>query len=420
MSSYLPRLLDPLLDSYLDQLPALMVVGPRSCGKATTAERHARTTIRLDHHAEAAAVTPDVDAALRNRDEPILLDEWQRLPSVMWAVKRAVDAERRPGRFLITGSAGLETKSQLWPGTGRVVMLPMYPLTVAEQQQTGTQPFIDRVVAGELLDRASGATLDVHAYLRLALRSGFPEPALQLDETTARAWLESYADQVALRDAQGYDKVADAARLRSYLEAYALNSAGSPHHKTIYDAAGIARDTALAYERRLSELLVVHQLPAWSSNRLKRLSRSPKRFVVDAGLLCGILRVGFDEVAASSDLAGRTLETFVVSQLLAEAAVAGSRYRLMHLRGPNGRHEIDVMAEFGGGRLVGIEIKAAAGAGAHDARHLAWLRDSMPDAFEAGVVLHTGEHTYRLSDRIVAAPISTLWAPSASKPQQVP
>ena len=410
MSGYLPRLLDSLLAEYLAELPAVMIVGPRACGKTTTAARHANTVIRLDSEADAASFRADPDTALRNRAEPVLLDEWQMLPSVMGAVKRAVDTERRPGRFLITGSARSDTTDQLWPGTGRVVMLPMYPLTVAEQLGRPTHPIVDRLVAGEPLHGGNGSAPDLHDYLRLALRGGFPEPALELGELTARGWLESYADQIALRDARAYGETPDAGRLRRYLEAYALHSAGTPHDNTLYEAAGITRKTALAYERRLSDLLVVDRLPAWSTNRLKRLSRMPRRYVVDSGLLAGILRIGIDDLLSDGVLLGSMIDTFVVAQLRAEATVARSRYRLSHLREQNGRREVDVIAEVGGGRIVGIEIKAAASVGRSDARHLIWLSEVMEDRFVAGVVLHSGRDTFELADRVVAAPISTLWA----------
>ena len=156
--------------------------------------------------------------------------------------------------------------------------------------------------------------------------------------------------------------------------------------------------------------MVVDQLPAWSTNRLKRLSRTAKRYVVDSGLLAGILRIDIDDVLAEGRLFGSMIDTFVVAQLRAEAVVARSRYRLAHLREQNGRREVDVIAELGGGRIVGIEIKATANVGRSDARHLAWLSEVMGDRFVAGVVLHTGRDTFDLADRIVAAPICTFWA----------
>lgn len=412
MGKYVPRLVDKVIEGYLEELPAIMVVGPRACGKTTTAARRARAIVRLDSD-DAAAFHASADAALRGRAEPVLLDEWQMAPEVMGAVKRAVDADRRPGRYLITGSVRSDVADRFWPGTGRVVTLHMYPLTVAEQHRVAVRPLIDRIVAGESLAGPAENPLDLHDYLKLAVRGGFPESALELGEVTARAWLESYADQVALRDARAYGEAHDAGRLQRYLEANAAHSAACPQHKTLYDAAGISRKTAIAYDRLLRDLMVIDEVPAWSANQLKRLARNPKRYVVDSGLLAGIMRVGIEDVMASGRLTGAMIDTFVVAQLRSEAAVAQSRYRLTHLREHNGRREVDVIAEIGGGRIVGIEIKAAAGIDRADARHLVWLRETMGDRFIAGVVLHTGRDAFELADRITAAPISTLWTPRA-------
>ncbi|MCY3951008.1 MAG: DUF4143 domain-containing protein [bacterium] len=409
MSEYLPRILDELVEEYLTELPAIMLVGPRACGKTTTAARHAATIIRLDSDADTAALGTDPDAALRDRTEPVLLDEWQLMPTVLRALKRAVDTERRPGRFLITGSARSDTADRFWPGTGRVVMIPMYPLTIAEQMQRTVRPIVDRVVDGESL-RGDVAAPDLRGYLELALRGGFPEPALHLGDRSARDWLESYADQIAFRDARSYGEVPDAARMRRYLSSFAINSAGTPQDKTLYDAAGISRKTAVAYERRLVDLMVIDRMSAWSTNRLKRLSRTPKRYVIDSGLLAGILRTDLEDTLSDGALLGAMIDTFVVAQLRAEAAVARTRYRLSHLRDQNGRREVDVIAELPRGRLIGIEIKAAAGVRRADARHLIWLRDSVGESFVAGVVFHTGRDTFELDDRIVATPISALWS----------
>lgn len=408
-SDYRHRLIDGLLSECLAELPAVMLVGPRACGKTTTAARHAATVLRVDTEQGSAALRADPDSALRNRDEPVLIDEWQELPAVMGAVKRAVDVERRPGRFLITGSARSNTDARLWPATGRVVMVPMHPLTVAELLGRPTRTFVDRVVANEAL-RGDSPPPELADYLRLALQGGFPEPALELSETGAQLWLASYADQVALRDARSHGQTPDSARMRRYLEALAINSARTPMDKTLYDAAGIDRRTAQSYEQLLSDLVITDHLSAWSTNRLKRLSRMPKRYLVDSGLMAAILEVDLDDALSDGWLLGNLIDTFVVAQLQAEAPVAAARYRLSHLRDQNGRREIDVIAELSRGRLIGIEIKAAADVRRSDARHLIWLRDSIGESFIAGIVLHTGPDTFELDERIVAAPISTLWA----------
>jgi len=133
MPTYQPRLVDGLIRTLLAELPALFIVGPRATGKTTTAARYARTVIRLDREAEAVAFRADPDAALRGLPEPVLLDEWQVVPGVLGAIKRAVDTRPDPGRFLVTGSVRGDLEGELWPGTGRLTRIPMYGMTVREQ-----------------------------------------------------------------------------------------------------------------------------------------------------------------------------------------------------------------------------------------------------------------------------------------------
>lgn len=410
MPTYTPRLVDDLIRELLADLPALFIVGPRATGKTTTAARYARTVVRLDREADAVAFRADPDAALRGLPEPVLLDEWQVVPGVLGAIKRAVDARPDPGRFLVTGSVRGDLEGDLWPGTGRLTRIPMYGMTVREQLHAiGTPPFLDRVVRGDELQPARDSP-DLRGYVEILLRSGFPEPALRLAGTARERWLESYVEQLLTRDIDQVDGGRDPARLRRYVEAYALNTAGVVDAKSLYDAAGINSKTAVAYERLLTNLLIVEAMPAWTSNRLKRLVLMPKRHVVDAALVGAILRLDSNAILRSGDLIGRLLDTFVVSQLRVELAVSASRPRLYHVRQEQGRFEIDVLAELGGGRLVAIEVKASSAPTSNDARHLAGLRDRAGEAFVAGVVFHTGPRSYALGDRITAAPISTLWA----------
>src|SRR3954468_10927758 len=146
-SAYKERAADRLIRELLSELPALLIVGPRATGKTTTASRHAATTIRLDRPGEAAAFQADPDSALRGFEEPVLLDEWQVVPEVLGAVKRAVDADPRPGRFVITGSVRADLEDQTWPGTGRILRVPIWPLAQREiAGLRGVQGLFDRII----------------------------------------------------------------------------------------------------------------------------------------------------------------------------------------------------------------------------------------------------------------------------------
>lgn len=431
---YVPRLADALIRDLLAELPALAIVGPRASGKTTTAVRHARTTIHLDRPAEAIAVAADPDAALRGLDEPILLDEWQEVPQVLGAVKRACDTEPRPGRFILTGSVRAETETQTWPGTGRVTRLEMYPLTAGEQYGSTAAPLVDRIAealgdgpaSGQPnrqnpapdpkqsgLDPWTGLRVDAPSlpdYVNLAIRGGFPQAALTVGERARRHWLNSYVDEIVTRDASAAGASADASKLRRYFEACCLNSSGVTDDATIYGAAGIDRRTALAYRELLDRLYVIGDLPAWSSNRLKRLSRMPKRLMIDSSLLATVTGANERSVMRDGDLLGRLLETFVVAQLRAQATISEHRCSLYHLRQHHGRHEIDVIAELDAHAVIALEIKATASPTADDAKHLAWFRDETGDRFLAGIVLHSGAATVRLGTGIWALPICSLWS----------
>lgn len=414
VSAYRPRLVDPLLDELLTQVSAVMVTGPRATGKTTMATRRAATVVQLNAEAQAAAFAADPDSALRGLPEPVLLDEWQEVPGVFGAARRAVDLDPRPNRFLLTGSVRAEHDNEVWPGTGRFLRVAMHPMTVRERVgDARAKSFFDKVAVGDALV-VPPDTPDLRGYMELSMASGFPNAALLLSGRPRRMWLQSYLEDLLTHDVEDLEEPAtkrrDTERLRRYFEAYALNSAGVADHKTIFDAAGVTKVTAASYERLLMRLLVVDQMPAWTSNRLKRLVRAPKRYVIDAALIAAALRLNSEGVLRDGNMLGRILDTFVVAQLRPEAVVADSEPRMYHLRTEGGRHEVDVVAELGGERVIGIEIKAAAAPTAADAKHLRWLKAELGERLIGGVVLHTGPRLYELADGIVAAPISTLWS----------
>jgi predicted AAA+ superfamily ATPase len=187
--------------------------------------------------------------------------------------------------------------------------------------------------------------------------------------------------------------------------------------KPLYDSAKIDRRTAVAYERLLTNLLVLDTLPAWSSNRLSRLVKAGKRYLVDPSLATAALRLDEATVLRDGDLLGRIIDTFVVSQIRPEVELGPSRSRLHHLRARDGGHEVDLLIDMPMSNVLAIEIKATAAPKVSDARHLLWLRDQLGDRFIAGAVLHTGPRPFMLSERIFALPICAIWD-SASPIQQ--
>jgi predicted AAA+ superfamily ATPase len=416
VSAYLPRLLDLELAEVLAAHPAVLVVGPRACGKTTTARRLSRAALRLDVPAQAAVVRADPDAALRGLDEPILIDEWQLVPDILGAVKRAVDDDPRPGRFVLTGSSQADLTADGWPATGRIVRLTMYPLVGRERHGDSTSTsLIDRIITdGVETFAAHPSEWDLHGYVAEALTSGWPE-ALRAPTDRARdRWLTSYVDHLVTREARSLDVARNPGRMRRYLQVIAGNTAGVPTHKVLYDAAGIGRAAAASYDGLLDSLMMTQRVPAWAGNRMDRAIRLPKRYLIDPGLLGPLLRIDQRRVLRDGDLLGRLLDTFVAAHLRADCAVSVIGADLFHLRDANGRHEIDLLIEARDGSVIAVEIEATAAPSPMDARHLEWLRDRLGSTFAAGLVVHTGPRVFRIADRIVAVPISGLWSSRAT------
>jgi predicted AAA+ superfamily ATPase len=291
----------------------------------------------------------------------------------------------------------------------------MYGLTAREMVgDANAEPLLDVLATGSLEPLMASPTppstlLDYAGWI---VRGGFPESALAMPDDERTAWMHSYLEQLITLDAMHRVGRRDRERLRRFAEVYALHSGSVIDSRGLQRAAGISKATGESYEELLTALVLVDALPAWWNNRLKRLSRAPKRLFVDAGLALASLRAGLEGLMRDGDLLGRMLETFVIAQLRAEVPACRSTPRLHHLRHEGGRHEVDIIVEYSGGRVFCFEVKATSAPKSDDARHLRWLADRLGDRFLGGAILHTGPRPFALDDRIIASPIANLWGPA--------
>ena len=407
--TYIPRLADARLERALSRSAAVELRGPRGVGKTTTALQHAGAVLAMQDPDTAAAVRDDPGAALLGQRAPLLIDEWQEVPEVLWAVKAHVDVSSAPGQFIITGSVRGDHWEQM-PLTGRSEVIDMFPFSVAERRGTGSTPLAQRLFEGLDLE-AEEIDLSVNDYIDLALQSGYPNTMDERDHEARAARLRNRIDGTINVDSLVGRH--DRSKLADFLSCYALHSGGVVPLQRLCDEIGISRNTGDAYLRLLTRTYLVADAPSYHTNRISHLRRAPKRLLVDAGLLAAAWDADSALIRQSADLRGRLIETFVAAQLRAQAPASTVRYRLEHLR--RNDREVDFVLDGGIRGVAAVEVKAGLHGGRKEARHLFWLRDLLGDSLVGGVLLHTGRRGPRRLDDgaggcIWSAPLSTLWA----------
>ena len=393
----------------LADTPVLGIIGPRQSGKTTLAQSFGsdRRFISLDDPATRNAALTDPVGLIRDADRAII-DEIQRAPDLMLAIKQSVDADRRPGRFLVTGSANILTLRDMQDSmAGRIEMLPLLPLSQDELAANGPARFLDRLFAG---DSFLGAGRDRDLIGRV-LTGGYPDAVIRDDAVRRRDWFAAYAKAIAERDLPDIANVERAADLPLFLRMLAALN-GQPVNAT--DLGGrlkIDRKTAQRYLALAEQIFVVRTLPAWSSNSVKRLMKSPKLHFVDSGLAAMLARVTAAQLAHDKTPFGNLLESFVLAELDKQCGWSEGRYDFSHFRDLGGS-EVDIVVEDSEGRLAGIEVKASATVTAKDFAGIAKLADAMGDRFVGGVVFYDGSDALPFGDKRRALPISALWSPA--------
>lgn len=422
VSDYVTRIVDRELDELLAGLPAISLEGPRGVGKTSTALRRAATTHRLDDPDQLAVI----EARRRRLVEgtpPILIDEWQRLPESWDFVRRAVDEDDSPGRFLLTGSAK-PTQSPTHSGAGRIVTVRMRPLSLAERLVDEPTVSLGALLSGSKPDLGGDTDITVEDYTAEIVRSGLPG-IRRHSGRLLRAALDGYLDRVVERDFADLDhRIRDTGALRRWLTAYAAATSTAATFETVRDAASAgeshkpARTTTQPYRATLEQLWLIEEVPAWrpTRNRLRRLAAAPVHQLADPALAARLL--GCDETALlagsspgpsvprDGPLLGALFQSLVT--LSVRTYAQHNQARVHHLRTQGGEHEIDLIIERGDGRVLALEVKLASTVNDRDLRHLNWLANSIgPELLDAAVIT-TGPHAYRRRDGIGVIPAALL------------
>jgi predicted AAA+ superfamily ATPase len=409
----LSRLLEARLRASVADTPAVFVAGARQSGKSTLVRSFAgdgaawryRTLDDLDTLASARTDPQGFVEALGDR---AILDEVQRAPELFIPLKRSIDADRRPGRFILTGSANVLVLPRVAESlAGRMEILTLWPLAQAELVGTAAG-FVDACFAGRP-DRLQPAPTDRAALIERLLRGGYPEAASRAREDARERWFDAYLSTLLQRDLRELAAIERIAEIPRLLEAVASRTGGLLNVADLGRALGINHMTLKRYLALLEALYLVVRLPPWFENAGKRLTRTAKLYLNDAGLLAHLLGLDAGGLANRPADAGPLAETFVVTELLKLAPVSSTRPRLFHLRTSSG-HEVDVVLESRRRQLVGVEVKAGATVTSADFKGLRVLQELAGKRFECGVLLYAGRDILPFGPKLWAAPMAALWA----------
>ena len=406
--SFYRRLIESRVAEALADTPVVMVAGPRQAGKTTLVRGMATEGMRyltLDDELTLLSARDDPVGLIRGLDRAVI-DEIQRAPQLLLAIKKSVDEDRRPGRFLLTGSANLMALPAVADSlAGRMETLGLLPLSQSEIFGASAN-WIDAAFAGELL--TVGIPLLGPALGEAVVRGGYPEALSRPSARRRIVWARQYLDALIQRDVRELARIDKLDHLSRFLRSLAHVSGQMCNYTQLGAQMGLDNKTAARYVGVFEQMYLLKRIEVWSRNRLKRVLKTPKLQFIDAGLLATLLEFGAAGVQQDRSLFGHVLETFVYGELLKHSTIAQGDYRLLYYRDAEAV-EVDLVIENSAGQLIGVEVKAGASVNGGDLRGLRKLASLAGEQFKMGVLLYDGTETVPLGDRMWAAPLSTLW-----------
>jgi predicted AAA+ superfamily ATPase len=402
-----------MIEEALADTRVVLLLGARQVGKSTLVNeiavgRGAPGPITLDDATTRAAADADPAGFVASLERPVVLDEVQRSPALLLAIKEAVDKDTSPGQFLLTGSANILTAPRIHEAlTGRTEIIRLWPLSQGEIERSRAN-VVDRLFDGSA-PAISGATVGRDAFVERAVRGGYPE-AYERAERRRERWFESYIESVITRDLRDLADIRKVEEVPSLLRLLATQAANLFRAEAIGNGLGLSTKTVQSYTSLLETVFLVRRVRAWRPSIGRREVTTPKVYVVDSGLLAFLLGADPQRAASDDQVSGKLFENFVameIARLVDWAETSATQY---HYRDRASGDEIDIVLESRSGEIACLECKAGATVRPEDYRAIAKLRDARGEQFVAGVVVYTGVETKPLTEKIWAVPVSALWA----------
>ncbi|MCH9613288.1 MAG: hypothetical protein SP1CHLAM54_02870 [Chlamydiia bacterium] len=397
--------------AYLKIMPVVLLLGARQTGKTTFTHEIMKKNgwhyVTLDDEASLSFAKRNPEAWVEGLPKPIVIDEVQRVPEIFLAIKRDVDENRSPGRYLLTGSANPFLLPKLGDSlAGRMGIVSMFPFSQGELLGV-KETFIKKALNGSF-DQVQLSPIDERFWCEMMLRGGYP-PVHSLESLgDAKRWVNSYLQTMMERDVRDISNIEGLREFPRLFRLIATRSSNLLNVSELSRSLGMVNMTLNRYLRLLETLFFIHLLPAWYTNLGKRMIKSPKLHICDTGIMAQLMDINVERLQSDRSLFGQYLESFVFSELMKQKSWCDQECELFHFR--NGDHEVDFILEKADGGVVGIEVKASLKVGSNDARGLLHLKQLIGKRFHRGIVLYLGTKTELLGEKIEAIPVQSLWS----------
>lgn len=389
-----------------------MLAGARQTGKSTLAKQLAESlpdpvaSWSLDDPATLQAAKRSPDSFLEDAGPRCLIDEVQRVPELFLSMKGRVDADRRPGRYLLTGSANVLTLPKIADSlAGRMEVQVLWPFSQGELEGR-REGFVDACLSPD--DRFIGARLEWGDLLERVVCGGFPEAVQRKRPERRRAWWTAYLQTLLERDIRDLARIEGVHELPRLMGILAARTGGLQNFAEVGRIAGIGTTTLKRYIALLRALYLHIEIPGWHRNLEKRLIKAPKTYLNDSGLACHLRGIDARALSADRNRAGAVVENFVAMELVKQISWSNIRPVLHHFRDVSG-HEVDFVLEAPDGRVAGLEVKCSADLGNRDWRGLESLATAAGKDFVRGIVLYTGSKRLSFGPKLLALPMASLW-----------
>ena len=414
-----PRLSAPSLRTALTDTPVVLIHGARQCGKTTLAMQVGRESgyayLTFDDDARRAAAAADPVGFVADLPDRVILDEVQRVPWLFTSIKASVDKDRRPGRFMLTGSSNVLLLPKLADSlAGRMEILRLHPFAQIEMtpsmsglDSASRSTFMQQLHGGQFHPMPAQERRMGSALADMVAAGGYPAALARKTPARRRVWYRDYIQTLVQRDVRELARIQSLDALPRLLTLAAGQTARLINVMDLAAPFQLSRLTVRDYVNLLAQVFLLEELPPWFSNRLSRLIKTPKLHLTDTGVACALLGMDGTALWADRALLGQLLETFVLQELRRLESASDMPSDFYHLRDKDGV-EVDIVMAHHNGKLSGIEVKASSTVGAHDFKGLKKLQASEPDRFHCGVLLYDGDACLRFGEGMFAVPVSRL------------